>query len=166
MIFKGNSLFNSSKITREIINILSDEEKFESFYMSEPDIFFCYIWGSKYFPKNENNSPIINCLFATYPDKVIFGVIYQNGINCEHIENRLNNELPYLKDKIGKFSDKLSHLVVLDVIDNDTLKYFKNTTNINLRNRILKIIIDDFFESKGNKIISKIVEIMMKVKYV
>lgn len=164
MIFKGNSLFNSSKITSEMINILSDEEKFESIYMSEPDIIFCYIHGSKYFPRTENNCPIINCLFATYPDKVVFGVIYQNGINCEYIENRLNDELPYLKDKIGKFSDKLSHLVVLDVVDNDTLKYLKKTANINLRNQILKTKIDEFFESKGNKIISKIVEIMIGIR--
>ena len=164
MIFKGNSLFNSNKITSEIINILSDEEKFESIYMSEPDIIFCYIHGSKYFPRNKNNSPVINCMFASYPDKVVFGVIYQNGINCKHIENRLNDELPYLKDKIGKFSDELSHLVVLDVVDNDTLKYLKKTANLNLKNRILKEKIDEFFESKGNKIISKIVEIMIGVR--
>ena len=99
-----------------------------------------------------------------YPEKIVFALIYQKGKNCESIEKRINSDLPYLRAPIDAYSNKLSHLMVLDCVDKKTLIRLKKTSNITLRNKILKEKIDEFFESKGNKIISRVVEIMLQVR--
>ena len=97
MIFKGNSLFESKKITKELINILTEENRFESITMEMPDMLMCNIKGSEFFPKSKQyqNTPIIQCCFFIDENKIIFEVSYFPAKNCENIVKRLNNELPW-----------------------------------------------------------------------
>ena len=152
-------------LARELTAILRDENRFESVEFAMPDMITCYFHGSKYLPKNiQHKSPLIQCSFTFYPKKLVFSIEYFKGKGCENIIKRINEELPDLKEPVNTNSEKLSILTLLDVINEKELEYLSKTSNINLRMNILKEKIDSFFEIKANKIISKIIEILVGIR--
>ena len=165
MIFKGNSLFESRKITRELINILTEENKFESITMEMPDMLMCNIKGSEFFPKSKKfkDTPIIQCCFTVYNDKIVFSVNYFPGKKCENIVKRLNNELPNIKTPVDIYSKETAIPVLLTVADKADMQRIKNEKNEGIKRMMLKSWLYYFFKKEGNEIIHKILEIMLNV---
>ena len=167
MIFTGDSLFKSRKITRKLIDILQEEYRFEAIKMSMPDMISCHIKGSMdYFPKATSviDSPMIVCSIIIYNDCIVFSVVCFEAKNCERIIERLNNELLYLKEPISNKINKVAELVNLKILDENDMQYLQKTKNMTARNQILKAKIDEFFEEKANGIISKIIEIIIGIR--
>ena len=165
MAFIRNRLFESSIITKELMSLLLEENRFEKIELSMPDMITCYLHGTNCYKKNiEHNTSIIDCIFITYSDKIIFSAMYRKGKDCKLIEKRLNNELPYLKESINVNSDKLCSLIMLEVFNKDDFDYLSRIGNLSLKYQFFKQKIDIFFETYANEIISKIIEILVGIR--
>lgn len=167
MIFKNDSLFKSRIITRKLIDVLSEECRFQSMIMSMPDMLTCHLNGSNLFPKatSVNDSPMITCSIVTYYNCIVFTVSCFEADDCENIINRLNQELPYLKEQFNNKINKVETLIYLKIIDENDMEYLSKTNNTSLIYQILKTKVDEFFEKYANEILSKIIEIIMEVKF-
>ena len=161
----GSKLSESRELIGNVMSILSDKGIFKKVELSMPDMIDCYLNGSIYFPYAiEHNTPIIHCIIRAYFDKLVFVIPYFKGKNCKYIENRLINELPYLKTPNDIGISKLSFLSMLKILDEQDMKYLKSIGNYALKEKILKDKINMFFECYANKIISKIIEIQLGVR--
>ena len=165
MTFKGNSLFDSKKITKELINMLKEENRFESITMEMPDMIMCKIRGSEFFPKSRQfqNTPIIQCSFIIDENKIIFEVGFFPAKNCENIVKRLNNELPCLRKRIDINSKEVSIPIMITIADKADMQRIKNEKNEGIKRMMLKSWLYYFFVKEGNAIIHKILEIMLNV---
>ncbi len=162
----GNYLF-CEELTEEIIEILEEENRFASVTRSMPDMIMCDFHNSNIFPKSIDHSdtPAIQCCLTVYPNKTVFSIVYFPFENSQNVVKRLNKELPNIYKKINAESKFISVPVNIEVINSLGMFLLSNTKDRASRNKMLKSHINKFFINRADKIIHKIMEIMMNVVY-
>jgi hypothetical protein len=161
-----NKYLFCEELTDDIIEILTVENRFEFIEKSMPDMLMCDFNNSSIFPKSIEHPEkyAVQCCFTVYPNKTVFSVVYFPFEDCKNIVSRLNRELPNINKKINSEPKFLSVPVNLSVIDNLGMCLLQKTKDKNLRRKMLKFQIDNFFKSHADRIIHKILEIFMNVR--
>ena len=162
-----NKYLFCEELTDDIIDILEEDNRFESIIKSMPDMIFCDFYNSSIFPGSieHPDMPAIQCCFTVYPNKTVFSIVYFPFENNQSIVKRLNRELPNLYKPINPESKFLFVPVNIGVIENLGMCILQRTKDRTLRKMMLKFQIDYFFRHRADKIIHKILEIMMNVIY-
>ena len=160
-----NKYLFCEELTKEIIDILEEENRFESITRSMPDMIMCNFHNSSFLPKSIEHPdiPAIGCCFIVYPNKTMFSVVYFPFEDSKNIVRRLNKELPCRIKHINEESKFLTIPVSIAIADSIGMCILKRTKDKELRRKMLKFQIDYLFKSRADKIIHKIFEIFMKV---
>lgn len=151
------------EITDDIIEILRDGDRFENIDKHMADMINCDFNNSNLLPKSctLEDFPAIQCGFIVYPDKIVFGVYFLPFDDSEYIIERMNKELPFLIEPIDP--DSFSIPVNLTIVDKLGMYILMKTKDRLWRKMILKMQLDKFLRNQGDKIISKIWEVVLNV---